>query len=676
MPNTARHTISRSSLVFHLLLSPNQNIEISYCPLDSELSLEAKIYLKELGLRDNQKYASVDWAKAVGEIQWDDEECLDHVNQLYHPPVFEKNPHWDLSNLLTGISKIRGKVLIEVMNEVISNRSDSPWNRALSQAIQCLKKLNSNQRTPCHDKSLILYQNLVENQTAKVYRLNIRAFSEHSIDALHLLTTWTDTALSGDHRPTIKLHEAHAPRFDEHVSTFAKRQPAPPHPWSETQRAIGQLTFNEAIRPAKEDFLSRYGDGSLSTFQPELSDTFKQVLASHDNPPVSLPRSQQSKASGTGLSKQPPSQLDQTSNSSGSLLSTLLNKSAPPAAIVADFRPLSSHFPLAIAEQFIAPCIELANHYHNLKQAEANKPFSRVYTLESLVQAHGHQINDDEHIVGTDSTGQPVFSDFRVSPHRFVAGEVGAGKTNFLKVLLYQQLWHNPNRLVWLADFKEGLDFRVVSKIFPNVQLITNYAEFDQLLKDFWSQSEERIAYKQQDIEDELEHLRSLTPEERKHYQEEKDHKRGEASWGRNLLIIDEMAQLNHLYNDRDQKEIAKSVQASLDKVVRLGRAFKANVIFCTQSKEEGIIDSNLLNNVGDRLIFRVSADTVSMRFLGSDKASKLSPRHKGRGIYRGPDYAGDAEDLKEVATPRFPDDDLVTEFNFWAQLKNRSLSP
>ncbi|WP_158234483.1 FtsK/SpoIIIE domain-containing protein [Limnothrix sp. PR1529] len=425
----------------------------------------------------------------------------------------------------------------------------------------------------------------------------------------------------------------------------------PPQPWSEPQREIGQLTFDEAIRPPKKGLLDRYSDGSLSGPQPKLSDEFKQILPNR-----------------------PPSALAKSSGVSGSLLSTFRNSNTPPAAIVADLRPLSNHLPIEIAERFITPCVELVNHYRNLQQAEANQPFSQTYTLESLIQSYSHLINDDQYIVGTDANGQPVTSEFKTSPHRFVAGEAGAGKTNFLKVLLYQLLWHNPNRTIWLADFKGGMDFQVVSAVFPNIKLITNYADFDRLLQNFWQQSEERSNDRSENIQEELAYLLQLTPEDRRRYQEEKSQKNHTVSWERNLLIIDEMAQLAHLYDDRDQKEIAKSVKANIDKVVRLGRAFKANIVFCTQSKEENVIDSNLLNNVSDRLVFRVSADTVSLRFLGSDHASKISPRTKGRGIYRGPDYAGDADDLKEIATPRFPDDDQITELNLWEELKNRSI--
>ncbi|OCQ98082.1 hypothetical protein AMR42_13570 [Limnothrix sp. PR1529] len=540
-------------------------------------------------------------------------------------------------------------MLVEITSQVVLNQSDRPWNQALHQAIDRLQKLDSDQRTP-YAETLSLYQNLVRNRPAKLYELSVRAFSEHPADTLHLLTAWTDTALSGD-RPAIKLYEAHDPRFAEHLRTFADRQPMPPQPWSEPQREIGQLTFDEAIRPPKKGLLDRYSDGSLSGPQPKLSDEFKQILPNR-----------------------PPSALAKSSGVSGSLLSTFRNSNTPPAAIVADLRPLSNHLPIEIAERFITPCVELVNHYRNLQQAEANQPFSQTYTLESLIQSYSHLINDDQYIVGTDANGQPVTSEFKTSPHRFVAGEAGAGKTNFLKVLLYQLLWHNPNRTIWLADFKGGMDFQVVSAVFPNIKLITNYADFDRLLQNFWQQSEERSNDRSENIQEELAYLLQLTPEDRRRYQEEKSQKNHTVSWERNLLIIDEMAQLAHLYDDRDQKEIAKSVKANIDKVVRLGRAFKANIVFCTQSKEENVIDSNLLNNVSDRLVFRVSADTVSLRFLGSDHASKISPRTKGRGIYRGPDYAGDADDLKEIATPRFPDDDQITELNLWEELKNRSI--
>ncbi|MCG9886361.1 MAG: hypothetical protein MH825_12465 [Cyanobacteria bacterium] len=679
MIRSLQHIISESSLAFHLLINSERFPEISYHSLDIDISSEVKIYLEELALDSDQEFGSLDWVTAISEVQWEREENLDLTSQLYYPPIFVKNSLWPLEDLFAKINKLRGQILVEIISQSVSNNSDRPWNRALVQAIKHLQELDPDERTLHYDKALTLYQKLLKDQPAKLYRLSVRAFSEYPADALNLLTTWTDIVLGGDQHPAIKLYEPHNPRFAEHLHTFAERKPAPLQPWPKYKHTIGQLTFDKVIPPPKKGFLDRYGDGSLSSPQPKLSSPFKQkILDSQSSTSASLTDSTIKQEFGASLVRQPSMALAQTDTSSGSLLSTLHSGNLPPAAVVADLQPLSSHFSITIAERFVAPCIEIVNHYRNLRQTEMNKPFAQTYTLESLIQSHGNLISSDEYIVGTDSIGQPILSDFRVSAHRFVAGEVGAGKTNFLKVLLYQLLWHDPNRPIWLADFKKGVDFQVVSKIFPNVQLITDYAAFDQLLKDFWSRVEDRVADKQQDIQDELERLLSLTPEKRQRYKEEQDQKRDEASWGRNILIIDEMAQLIHLYDDkdRDQKEIANSIQASLDRIVRLGRASKANVIFCTQSKEERIIDNNLLNNVGDRLIFRVSADTVSMRFLGSDKASKLSPRHKGRGIYLGPDYAGDAEDLKEVATPRFPDDDLVTELNFWEQLKNKSLSP
>jgi hypothetical protein len=648
--------------------------------LSSQPTPEVAIYLQELPLHDSPPPDPKNWAKAVTEIQWDDDHHLDCTHRLYRPPSFTPNSRWNLDHLIAQVDRLQGQVLVEITSQVVLNQSDRPWNHALHQAIERLQKLDSDQRTP-YAETLSIYQNLAKNRPAKLYGLSIRAFSEHPADALHLLTAWTDTALSGD-RPAVKLYEAHHPRFAEHLSTFSARQPAPPHPWSKPQHEIGQLTFDEAIRPPKKGLLDRYSDGSLSTPQPQLSEKFKQILPQQ---PSSLPGSQPhqlpshpnsspSQDSGSSLANRPPSALAKSGGVSGSLLSTFRNQNTPPAATVADLRPLSNHLPIEIAERFVATCIELVNYYRNLQQAAANQPFSQTYTLEDLIQSYSHLINDDQYIVGTDANGQPVTSEFKASPHRFVAGEAGAGKTNFLKVLLYQLLWHNPNRPIWLADFKGGMDFQVVSKIFPNVKLITDYAAFDQLLQDFWQQSEGRSTDRNENIQAELEDLLQLTPEKRKRYQEEKNQKSYKVSWERNLLIIDEMAQLAHLYDDRDQKEMAKSVKANIDKVVRLGRAFKANVVFCTQSKEENVIDSNLLNNVGDRLVFRVSADAVSLRFLGSEQASKISPRTKGRGIYRGPDYAGDAKDLREIATPRFPEDqeNLVIELEVWEQLRDR----
>lgn len=690
MVDAVSRIIGQSPLASQLWLAPQKSPQLICHSLSSQLASEITIYLQELPLHDSPPPNPQKWAKAVTEIQWDDDQHLDCTHRLYRPPSFTPNHRWNLDNLLAQVDRLRGQVLVEITSQVVLNQSNRLWNQALHQAIDRLQKLDSDQRTP-YAETLSLYQNLVRNRPAKLYELSVRAFSEHPADALHLLTAWTDTALSGD-RPAIKLYEAHDPRFAEHLRTFADRQPMPPQPWSEPQCEIGQLTFDEAIRPPKKGLLDRYSDGSLSGPQPKLSDKFKQILpsqphalpGSHPNATPSLPNSSPNQDSGSSLANCPPSALAKSSGVSGSLLSTFRNSNTPPAATVADLRPLSNHLPIEIAERFITPCIELVNHYRNLQQAEANQPFSQTYTLESLIQSYSHLINDDQYIVGTDANGQPVISDFKELPHRFIAGETGAGKTNFLKFLLYQLLWHNPNRSIWIADFKGGIAFKAVSEIFPNVKLITDDAAFAQLLQDFWKQVEDRATEQaqssqkgseylsqlsQEEFDQELAYFSQLSPEEQEQYETAQNPAN---SWNRNLLIIDETAQLAHLYDDRNQREATRSVKANIDKIVRLGRDFKANVVFCTQSREESILDSNLLNNVGDRLVFRVSADTVSMRFLGSELASKISPKTKGRGIYRGPNYAGDSKDLQEVATPRFPDDKQIIEINLWRKLKHR----
>jgi len=671
--SSLQYILSQSSSKFCLWHSSQGNINLSYQSLDSYLSPEVDLFTKKLRLNETPIPNIKDWVKSVGELQWDEEINLDCTHRLYRPPIFSLTAQWSVNSLVEQLDRVQGQILIEITTQLFPNHSDQPWNRALTQAIDRLQKVDTNARTPYHSEILSIYQRFLRGQPSKLHRLSVRAFSESPADALHVLAAWVDTVLHGD-RPAIKLYEAHDPRFAEHLRTLADHQPMPPPPWSKTQCEIGQLTFDEVIRPPKKGILDHLNDGSLSTPKPKLSDKFKQILSNQPDTTPSFLNSSPIQDSGSSLANHPPSGITQSSGVSGSLLSTSRNSNTPPAAIVADLRSLSNHLPIEIAERFITPCIELVNHYRNLQQAEANQPFSQTYTLESLIQSYSHLINDDQYIVGTDANGQPVTSEFKASPHRFVAGEAGAGKTNFLKVLLYQLLWYNPNRPIWLADFKGGMDFQVVSAIFPNIKLITNYADFDRLLQNFWQQSEDRSTNRNENIQAELKYLLQLAPEERKRYQEEKNQKSHGVSWERNLLIIDEMAQLTHLYDDRDQKEIAKSVKANIDKVVRLGRAFKANVVFCTQSKEDNVIDSNLLNNVSDRLVFRVSADTVSLRFLGSDHASKISPRTKGRGIYCGPDYAGDAKDLQEIATPRFPDDDLITELNLWEELKNRSI--
>jgi hypothetical protein len=587
---------------------------------------------------------------------------------LYLPNDLETHLSKARQNLELAPEKLTAQTLLTIVISTIDD-TDRPWQPALSQAIQQLEKAQKTAKNYDHDRALKRYQTLrAKTEHSHLYQIDIFALSENPTDAAYLLDTILTHLLREDtpHRPSIKTYTPDHPRFQQHLQSLNQRQPVSLPPLTDAEQRIADLPIAQAIKAKSGSLLSRLSDNSLST-RPQLSQQFKTTFKLDTNQTTSAQLPGQTQPQNTLTNAPQTSALSNTANTTGSLLSPRTKNTNPEKVpTMGDLRPLSHLFTLPFRNRVIEIFEQIAAAAQaHAKTDTTNNTLHTTVTLAHFQQNHLQHLTPDQYLVGIDPNDTPILSSFADIPHRFIAGATGAGKSNFIKFLLYQLFLADPTRTIWLADFKGGSDFLVPSKVCPGLKIVSDYDEFGALLEDFWQQHEQRIASTNQSVEAQLDLLLQSDIDIDNIDDALNQHA---TNFSRNILIIDEMAQLSNLkadLSDRDKVKFANTLNTNINKIARLGRSTGTHLICCTQSQEIDLIPTDLLNNIGDRLIFRVEKDAISNRFLGCELASKLPQTPKGRAIYRGSRYQGSENDLDTVITPLFPQD-LKEEVKLW----------
>jgi len=236
-----------------------------------------------------------------------------------------------------------------------------------------------------------------------------------------------------------------------------------------------------------------------------------------------------------------------------------------------------------------------------------NKPLS-----ENVLWDDEHTREKDYYCLGIDHFGYVVF-DLNSTPHTFIAGETGSGKSNILKCLIYQSIIKSYT--VKLIDFKRGVSFSAFSDI---VEIYSDYDRIQMLLESLVKETNDR-----------LDLLRENRVEDIKDYNRLDDR-----HMERIVVFIDELAELMK----SSDKEANKAITASLETLTRLSRAVGINLIMGLQRPDSTIINGQIKNNVSMRVCGRFVDPEPSRIMLGNDMATKI-PQIKGRFILRDGDY-------------------------------------
>jgi DNA segregation ATPase FtsK/SpoIIIE-like protein len=240
-------------------------------------------------------------------------------------------------------------------------------------------------------------------------------------------------------------------------------------------------------------------------------------------------------------------------------------------------------------------------------------------TAEQIFDKYRDLITRDTYIVGLDDQGQPVTSSWDEVPHRLLAGVPGAGKTNFLRWLLFQFLYVNPKRKVYITDFK-GLDFQFLEDLrtYADISITIESCQVQVAT----IQNEEFLMRQQIMLKHKVTKLSALRKELQKHNQEEVD---------RTLWLIDEAADISFASN-----KVRTEIENSLTKYARQGRSYGIQVIYCTQRVSSAVITPQVTDQCEEKVIFRVGS-AASTIVLEDAIASEIPMNAKGRAVLDSP---------------------------------------
>lgn len=248
----------------------------------------------------------------------------------------------------------------------------------------------------------------------------------------------------------------------------------------------------------------------------------------------------------------------------------------------------------------------------NIKQDKNNNRITYVVTetkpLPTKIEWYTEYMNqyDDELEIGMGYAGL-VGLDLNRYAHALVCGETGSGKSNILKCLIFQAIQKNYD--VVLIDFKRGVSFSDFNDL---ITVFYDHFSAKNVLEGLVKETEIRLDLFRNTRVDNLIDYNKVSTNKLQ----------------RKIVFIDELTELLKV-ND---KELSKSLYASIETLARLSRSAGIHLILGIQRPDSTIINGQIKNNVSFRICGRFVDPEPSRIVLGHDDACKL-PDIKGRVI-------------------------------------------
>jgi len=217
-------------------------------------------------------------------------------------------------------------------------------------------------------------------------------------------------------------------------------------------------------------------------------------------------------------------------------------------------------------------------------------------------------------VLGIDYT-DIIHIDLNHSPHAFIAGETGSGKSNILKCLIYQCLIKEHE--VKLIDFKRGVSFFDFSNL---IEVYFDYDRITAVLEELVTETNKRLDLFVKYRVENMDEYNSLVSYEKR--------------LKRVVVFIDELAELMRA----GDKEGNKQVTGYLETLTRVSRASGINLIMGIQRPDSTVINGQIKSNVSMRICGRFVDPEPSRIMIGNDMAKEL-PNIKGRFILRNEEF-------------------------------------
>lgn len=189
---------------------------------------------------------------------------------------------------------------------------------------------------------------------------------------------------------------------------------------------------------------------------------------------------------------------------------------------------------------------------------------------------------------GDDIDKKPFCFDLAKTPHLFVAGTSGSGKTKFLQTMILCLL-QNKNAEITVIDPKQGIDYKIFDK---KINLIANMDEVDCVLEDAIKEMNMRNAKMSEFGVNNIESL----------------------GFKYQVIIIDE---LNNLIKNN------KILKDKLARLAEMARQAGIHLALGTQ-RPDGVLLQGLRNNIDGNIALKARDLRESKLILGESGAEKL----------------------------------------------------
>ena len=612
----------------HLLA--NTTFAIRYLKDEDNISSPVKTYFSVSRLQSNFSSEEIESIQSNIEmtlgnifkifqcqIDWQQSLCTNAVSQIVKDEFFDLSSNLYVPKFLKASSTAEFLQVINFMEgkdsktalEVCLQPYHAPdervrWMQAIEQMIQTIQSDSSSKSNFGHalaDYQAYQKHYFRDTTLPSLFNYSIKAYGEKQSHVQALLNAFRDSAISQDNVVDclVKSLRYQTNSLVKFSHTGAIERPE----WQN----ISLAPIKKTVQATKKGW-EALGNGSLNIDNLFATGIGLQQITSSNPQMQALPQG----------ANQSPNQGQLVPSQGGQMTQ---NQAQIPITI-ADLKPL---------HQIV--CLEEVQGFLNLGISESitTTDFPQSFTIYDVINQFGHLITEDTYVAGIDRDGNPCISDFSKLAHRLVGGMNGTGKTNYILSVVYQFLYANPDREVFMIDFQAGLHYEYTIKKRKNVEMVTNFEDCDKLLKKMLEKHAERRT-----------EMTTHKCRGRKELFDKANIKQNAV-----LLIIDEA-----FYIKNAERADKKKIEDSLNILAAQARVTGIHILYSTQTPNSDVIDSQTLNNIGERVLLAIESPSDSRRIIGTDEAYELPLVPKGRALFRGLDRFP-----VQIATPFVPDE-------------------
>jgi len=224
--------------------------------------------------------------------------------------------------------------------------------------------------------------------------------------------------------------------------------------------------------------------------------------------------------------------------------------------------------------------------------------------------------------IGVGESKRPIWKSLGRMQSMLIAGTTGAGKSNYLNVLICTMIRYNSKRRLrlLLVDLKGGVEFSYFEKI-PHLLPIPLPTDKDPgRLAAIIEHREDVVTAFNWLVQEGERRLTMLKEAHSKHIGDYNDKHRN-TPMAHIVCVVDEWADV------RLEPKLGKAAQELLINIASRFRAVGIHLIVCTQTPNKEVIDIRVKNVLPARIAFACPSMHASMLIIGNGRAAGLSPQ-------------------------------------------------